>query len=144
MEVNLTVHGRPAGAGSKTFYRTPEGKGVPAPASIYQKPWQEAVKWAFLQSEYNRMIRFSGPVIASLGFTFLRPKGHFNEKGLSAKGKRTPYPTTKTDLDKLSRATLDALTGLVWDDDKQVVMLHAIKIWGAFEGCIINVSELTD
>ena len=33
----------------------------------------------------------------------------------------------KPDLDKLTRAVLDALTGVVWHDDAQVVRLVAVK-----------------
>ncbi len=36
-------------------------------------------------------------------------------------------PTTRPDLDKLVRAVLDALTGVVWRDDSQVVEILAHK-----------------
>mgnify|MGYP000390831330 FL=1 len=44
-------------------------------------------------------------------------------------------PTTKLaaprlDVDKLARALLDGLTGIVYVDDKQVARLHARKEWG--------------
>ncbi len=35
------------------------------------------------------------------------------------------------DLDKLCRACLDSLTGIVWRDDSQVVRLEANKDYGA-------------
>lgn len=50
-----------------------------------------------------------------------RPNGDFSK----ASGELLPgarcSPWTKPDLDKLERATKDALTGLVWDDDSRVV-----------------------
>lgn len=36
-------------------------------------------------------------------------------------------PTRRPDVDKLARAVLDALTGIVYHDDSQVVRLNAIK-----------------
>ena len=41
--------------------------------------------------------------------------------------KRVTEVTTKPDVDKLARAALDALTGVLWADDSQVVSLHAQK-----------------
>ena len=41
--------------------------------------------------------------------------------------KRVIRPTTKPDIDKLARAALDALTGVLFADDSQVVSLTAMK-----------------
>ena len=41
--------------------------------------------------------------------------------------KRVVRPTTKPDIDKLGRSLLDALTGILWADDSQVVSLQVIK-----------------
>lgn len=71
-------------------------------------------------------------VKVALVFRFLRPASHF----LPANGKRqvaelrASAPATLTarpDVDKLARAVLDALTGIVWDDDDQVTALYAAK-----------------
>lgn len=48
-----------------------------------------------------------------------RPSGDFTKSG-ELKGSARCEPWTKPDLDKLERATLDALTGIVWDDDSRV------------------------
>ena len=37
------------------------------------------------------------------------------------------YPTTKPDLDNLIKAVLDAMNGIIWKDDTQVVDLHVHK-----------------
>ena len=42
-------------------------------------------------------------------------------------------PITKPDLDKLVRAVLDALTGVCFADDSQVVMLTAFKLYAEAE-----------
>ena len=57
--------------------------------------------------------------IVSLEFFLRRPK--------SVSKKKRPHPTKKPDLDKLVRAILDSLTGIVWGDDAQVTCINADK-----------------
>ena len=45
--------------------------------------------------------------------------------------RRRAWPDRRPDLDKLCRACLDSLTGIVWRDDTQVVHLEASKDYGA-------------
>jgi len=42
-----------------------------------------------------------------------------------------PVPCVRPDVDKLARALLDALTGVAYEDDGQVVKLTVQKIYGA-------------
>ena len=67
------------------------------------------------------------PVSVSVLFRLQRPK---------SAPKRVTEVTTKPDVDKLARAALDALTGVLWADDSQVVSLHAQKEYaGAAQPC---------
>lgn len=59
----------------------------------------------------------TGPFAVSLTFTFRRPKS----------AKRRVHVEVKPDLDKLIRAVFDAVTGIVWWDDAQVVRCEAAK-----------------
>jgi crossover junction endodeoxyribonuclease RusA len=72
------------------------------------------------------------PVEISLIFHFRRPET------ASKKRKRV---VVKPDLDKLLRATLDALTGVVFHDDAQVVKVIAEKVYGDVEGVKIEARE---
>ena len=56
---------------------------------------------------------------------------------------RRVWPECRPDLNKLSRACLDALTGIVWRDDSQVVRLEAEKEYGV-PGVVIWVERVTD
>ena len=53
-------------------------------------------------------------------------------------------PTTRPDLDKLTRAVLDALTGTVFEDDSQVVQIRVWKYYGAPERTDIFVEAMRD
>ena len=39
------------------------------------------------------------------------------------------YPTKRPDADNIAKAILDALNGIAWKDDNQVVQLVVIKLW---------------
>ncbi|MGA9668433.1 MAG: RusA family crossover junction endodeoxyribonuclease [Terracidiphilus sp.] len=70
------------------------------------------------------------PVRVCVTFVFQKPK--------SAPASRT-RPTVKPDLDKLARSTTDALTGVLWADDAQVVEYSLNKIYGTLEHVQVSV-----
>lgn len=97
------------------------------------KVWRKTVAMV-AQSEYKHADLMLGPVAVRLDFALSAP----------AKFVRT-YPTTPPDLDKLVRSTLDALTGAVFEDDKQVVVLNATKLYTSGDlpvGVLVEVAEL--
>ena len=53
------------------------------------------------------------PVGVEIQSSFQRPSTHWKKNGdLNAEGARHPMPDTRSDVDKLARAVLDALTGV--------------------------------
>lgn len=75
--------------------------------------------------------KIDGAVEMMITFSFIRPK--------SVSQKKRPEMTVKPDLDKLTRAVLDALTHHAYDDDSQVVWLHVNKTYGIEEYISIDV-----
>jgi len=69
-----------------------------------------------------------GPVAVRLVFALSRPR--------QVPAERAGWPSAKPDVDKLTRAVLDALTAAgVWKDDAQVCDLRAVKHYpGAHAG----------
>lgn len=65
-----------------------------------------------------------GPIGLSAVFIHKRPK-----TGPNSKRKTATYKVTSPDLDKLIRALLDALTGVVYVDDCQVADIHAVDVF---------------
>jgi crossover junction endodeoxyribonuclease RusA len=80
-----------------------------------------------------------GPVHVVATFLFARPKSHLRADGTPRKGFERRIP--RGDIDKLTRALLDALTNVLWDDDEQVVALHCLKEWASFSGCSVIAYE---
>jgi len=85
-------------------------------------------------------------MILSVVFRFQRPKSHFNKSGLRSSAPPHCMSASNGDLDKLLRSTNDALTGTLFDDDRQVVSIDATKrycIGNEPQGAIITLTALT-
>lgn len=117
-------------------------------ASDYTKKWMDAVSW-FVLKEVGRICLVTGPVKLTLTFFVTRPQGHFGT-GRNAgrlKDSAPSYPTKKPDLTKLTRATEDALTKVIWKDDAQVVVQDTRKVFcteGQGPGVKIIIDELEE
>lgn len=110
----------PATQGSKRHV----GNGIMRETNARLPAWRSTVANAALATNYPLT---AAPVSISIVFRFLRPKGHFLKSGLSPKAPLHLTSKQKGDIDKLSRAVLDALTGTLLHDDSQVVQLSAHK-----------------
>lgn len=75
----------------------------------------------------------TGPISVTLVFFFRRPHG--------APKARIGH-TVKPDLDKLIRAILDALKGILYKDDAQVIHVQASKHYALPERVEIEVEEM--
>lgn len=71
------------------------------------------------------------PLELGLLFKLVRPKSHWGTGRNSNKLKPAAplHPMVKPDIDKLARSTLDALTGLLYDDDARIAVLTMVKQW---------------
>ena len=72
---------------------------------------------------------YAGPVEVGIDFYLPRPRGHFGTGKNAARLREAApeHPTKKPDIDKLVRAILDGMTGIVFVDDAQVWSLTAVK-----------------
>ena len=70
--------------------------------------------------------RSAGHVRVLVVCSFARPKSHYLKSGL-----RTTAPEfVRCDVDNLLKGILDALTGIAYEDDRQVGDERLIKSWG--------------
>lgn len=115
----------------------PQGS-VTAMMSKAGRPFVKSVKPSLAQyradvrEEVRRRMAVDGPLPGPMSirieFLFPRPKAHYNARG-GLTPRAPAHPAKRPDVDKLARAVLDALTGLVWADDAQVVRLLAVKAY---------------
>lgn len=127
--LNMTVYGEARPQGSKrAFVRN--GRAIVVNDCPATKSWRQEIA-----TEAERLYAdepYTGPVYLELHFVRPRPKGHYGSgKNASVLKAAAPqHPTTKPDTVKLARAVEDALTGIVWRDDSQVVDHRLRKLFG--------------
>lgn len=71
----------------------------------------------------------AGPVQVDCTFVFSRPKSHFKsgKRSNELRGDAPFWHTNRNDRDNLDKACLDAMTGIVYVDDKQVCAGEIVK-----------------
>lgn len=147
----IDVLGLPAPKGSnRAMVRGGFAVMVPGSSDVGQqrmKQWERAVR-----DEASIVARWNatkyGPtfhnqaVAVAILFRLPRPRGHFAKSGELRKN-APARPSVKPDVDKLARATLDALTGIVFDDDSRIVELALHKLYAepGDQGARIVVKE---
>lgn len=123
--LRATIYGLPQPQGSMKAF-TPPGHRFPVVTADNEKlkPWRQEVAQTAL-AEMKRtgatMIKRPCGVMLQVAFFFDRPK---STKDGAAK-------TTKPDLDKLVRGLLDALTGIAFEDDAQVLQCFSTKSYSS-------------
>jgi crossover junction endodeoxyribonuclease RusA len=122
--IHFTVPGAAAPQGSKTVFRR-GSRIVLVESSPNVKPYRASVASAAYAAGAKVL---HGPIFITVVFQFVRPKSHYTAKG--ALRDAAPRHVGKPDIDKLCRAVLDALTGIAYADDSQVVALDASKVYG--------------
>jgi Holliday junction resolvase RusA-like endonuclease len=132
--IRFTVLGTPQPAGSKTAY-VRGGKAVVTDASKKSRPWKHEVKVAAMAAiiwddgdKRYYPPPLEGPLMLSLRFYVQRPKSHHGKRGLRPSA--PAYPTTRPDVLKLARGVEDALTGICYRDDSQIVVELLSKHYG--------------
>ncbi len=111
--------------------------------------WERRVHLEAVAAARRAALRpFSGAVVVSLTFRLPRPPSSVRRDG-TPRARAEPWPLKKRsgDLDKLQRPVLDALTGIAWSDDAQVVGVAATKEWATRErraGVEVVVTEAAD
>ena len=134
MEITFDVIGRPAPQGSKKSI----GNNRFIESSKFLPAWRNAVRVAAEEAVRQSMwARVSGPVELEIMFYLDRPSS-------ISKTKR-PQPTVPPDLDKILRAVGDSLSGVVYDDDAQIIRILAWKVYADTRpaGAFIRVNELS-
>ena len=100
--------------------------------------WENTVKLQALSVWRRNLgadaLPLEGAVKLRIGFRLPRPK--------SVSVKKRPLPIVKPDVDKMLRSILDALTGVVFNDDAQVTAIEARKTYAAVPSAACVVIDI--
>lgn len=141
--VTFTVAGVAIPAGSKrAFFKKGGGRPIVTDDNPRTKSWQGRVADAATEAMDGPLL--AGPLELILTFTVPRPQGHYGTgRNAGTVRQSAPlFPVVKPDVTKLVRAVEDALTGIVWRDDAQVISQHASKVYGEPASCAVEVLSL--
>lgn len=147
--ISFFVAGIPKPAGSKRGFALKKGgqytgRVVITDDNKKSKDWKGDCKHAATQVYSGGL--WNCPIQVRLEFLLPRPKHHFGTgKNKEVLKLTSPfYHTIKPDCDKLSRAVLDALTGIVWQDDSLIANKTVTKSYSLSPGVLVKISELPD
>lgn len=135
--ISFTVYGTPVPQGSMRAF-VPKGwtRAVVTGDNAKTKPWRQEVA---LMARDAMNLACKSPALRPLGvsvacdFYFSRPK---------STPRRVVWKTTKPDIDKLLRSVLDALKGVCYEDDGQVIWACPAKYFDAQPRAEIRVTVI--
>lgn len=131
--VSFYVRGAPIPQGSVTAHATRRKDGslfaaVHYPSGSKLHGWRRAISVA-ARAEWGDEMTYNA-IRLKLHYYMKRPLSHYRTVDmLLRRGYGEVHHENVPDLDKLVRATLDALTDVVYADDKQVIEIHAHKLY---------------
>lgn len=99
------------------------------------RDWKRTVTAQVLERYGHEREPLAGPITLDLAFGLLRPK---------SLPKRVLHHVKKPDVDNLAKAVKDAMKGIVYRDDSQVVSLHVAKGYSATPGVRIQAMTVEE
>lgn len=138
MRVSFTVPGMPVAKGRPRFVN--RGKFVQTYTPESTTNYENLVKLSYTQES---SVKLSGELYAVMTFCFPIPKS-VSKKKHQEMAAGIIRPTKKPDIDNCIKAILDALNGIAFDDDSQVVCISADKLYSEKPCVIVILEEFED
>jgi Holliday junction resolvase RusA-like endonuclease len=131
------------GGSKKAFYKKKLNRVIVTDDNSKASGWKQDVK--FFASKAFIGEPLLGPLSVVCCFHVARPQYHYGSgknKGVLKDAYKDAYPTSKPDATKLFRSTEDALTGVIWKDDAQVVEQIITKRYSETPGAHISIAPM--
>jgi Holliday junction resolvase RusA-like endonuclease len=132
--ISLDILGNPVPQGRPRFARV--GKFSRAYDPKESGEWKDNIRAqaiAYINRQYPKWELLKGPLVLQCVFRLTRPA--------SVSEKKRPHPIVKPDLDNLLKSVKDAMKGILWIDDSQVVEIKAAKVYASRPGVRIDLLE---
>jgi Holliday junction resolvase RusA-like endonuclease len=135
--VTFKVEGEPKGKGRPRFRST--GKFVHAYTDSKTREYENKIKASALVA-MGASKPLKSPVVIFIDVVKGIPASYSKKRTSDCLSGRE-HPTKKPDIDNTMKACLDAMNGIVYVDDKQVVSIHARQSYGEEPHVEIFVKE---
>ena len=134
----IVIPGQPVGKGRPRFTKTghtyTDRKTVEA---------ERAIAEAYKAKYGNDIIPADQPVGLRIYAGFRIPKSDTKQKKAD-KINRKILPTIKSDIDNICKLVMDGLNGVAYEDDKQVVIVLAGKVYAEEPMVYVEIEEILD
>ena len=137
------VSGLPRPQGSKRAFVTASGKATLVESCKQLPAWRQDVATMARRAVEREAWTYPAEVSLRVLFLFSRPKSHLTSKGVLRKG-APQRPRSRNDIEKLCRSICDAMTGIAFEDDGNVVSLSAHKRYTFGEPGAVVIVEPAD
>ena len=137
LEINCTVPGKPFAKQRPRASRRGRYTTVYTPKETIE--YENLVKYSYFEQTGGMML--DGPLEAEILGTFPIPQS-VSKKQMIAMLNGEVYHTKKPDCDNMAKSVLDALNGVAYHDDSQIVKLYVNKQYGEIPSVQITLREL--
>lgn len=137
MQIEFTVAGDPVGQGRPRFAR--QGKFVHTYDPPKSREYKAKVAQSFQQAYMGKPL--TKPVKITIRAVFGVPKS-YSKARTKACLEGLEWPTKKPDADNIEKGVYDALNGLAYEDDKQIVQTSVCKVYGAEAKVVVSIEEI--
>ena len=137
MTYQLTIHEKAIGKERPRFNMYQKRTYTPTKT----KKYEETIKYMFRQKYGQKFNPSENEIYIKIDATYAPPKSYSKKKRQMLIDGQVGY-TQKPDCDNIAKAVLDALNGVVWKDDKQVVGLLVFKTYGEEDKINIEIREV--
>ena len=137
---NFVVEGEPKGKGRPRFSR----RGCPPRTPDDTVAYENLVRLSYRQTNpYEEMYPAGTPVCVNISVFYKIPK-NTSKKRLNDMLVDKYLPTKKPDCDNIAKIICDALNGIAYHDDAQVVRLSISKHYSAHPRVYVSIGSLAE
>jgi Holliday junction resolvase RusA-like endonuclease len=133
----FTVYGEPVGKGRPRFVRRGNFTQTYTPAKT--KSYEDEIRY-MARAAMGASEPLETPVTVAIYIRVEIPKSFSKQKRKDAL-ENIIKPTKKPDADNVLKCFLDAMNGIVYVDDKQVVNIHLTKVYSDIGAVEVMVKE---
>ena len=135
-EVKFTVPGKPQGkARAKTYHTNSITRTVTPEKTVL---YENFIKERFIQTADGFFVDKGNPVHVTVNVSFTPPKNTSKKRYVQMLNGEIP-PLKKPDADNIVKVVCDALNGVAYHDDSQVIFVACAKRYSATEGLEITL-----